>query len=201
VQRLPIQVPRSVITLRLRLACNSNTQPARNTCNPLRLNQPGSTGYLPFASGYTSIIDLNRPFDQNSEVTLTGIPVRTNARPLTKTDMERIHVVPNPYVVQSDFDAIGSNRERVDANIRFVNVPDEGMIRIYTISGQLVQQLSWTPRDLVARGDGSPHGDLPYNLRNVDGWDIVSGLYMYVLTPRGANAGAPIARGKFVVIR
>lgn len=200
-QRLPIQVRRPTLTLRLRMACNSNVTSARNTCNPLRLGEIGASGYLPFASGHTSVFHLNRQFDQNSEVLLTGVPVRANARPLTKTDMARIHAVPNPYVVQSDFDAIGLNRERVDARIRFVNVPDEGMMRIYSISGQLVQQLSWTPQDLIASGDGSPHGDLPYNLRNMNGLDIVSGLYMFVLTPRGPNANGMIARGKFVVIR
>jgi hypothetical protein len=201
VQRLPIQVLRTTLTLRLRMGCNSNTLPDRNTCNPVRLGDRGATGYLPYASGYSSVIHLNRAFDQNSEVVLTGVPVRSNARPLTSADMERIHAVPNPYIVQSQFDLIGSDRQRVDARIRFVNVPDEGVMRIYTISGQLVQQLSWTPQDLIASGDNSPHGDLPYNLRNSSGLELVSGLYMFVLTPRGANSNGMIARGKFVVVR
>jgi hypothetical protein len=200
-QRLPVQVERQLITMRLRMACNSNSNPARNTCNPLRLNDRGSTGYLPFENGYVSVIHLNRQFEQNSEVGLTAVPVRANTRPLNKTDMERIHAVPNPYVVQSQYDQVGTNRGRIEARIRFVNVPAEGVMRIYSISGQLLQQLSWTPADLIAAGDNSPHGDLPYNLRTREGLDLGPGLYMYVLTPRGENANGMVARGKFVIIR
>ena len=200
-QKLPIPVRRSMITLRLRLACNSNVTPSRNTCNPIRLNDRGSSGYLPYSNGYVSVIHLNRTFDQNSEVVLTGVPVRANSRPLTKTDMERIIAVPNPYIVQSEFDQIGSARTRIEARIRFVNVPDEGTIRIYSVSGQLLQQLTWTPADLIATGDNSPHGDLPYNLRTREGLDLGPGLYMFVLTPKGENANGMVARGKFVVIR
>jgi hypothetical protein len=65
----------------------------------------------------------------------------------------------------------------------------------------MVQQLSWTSADLVARGDNSPHGDLPYNLKTREGRDLVSGLYLYVLTARGTGANGQVARGKFVVIR
>jgi hypothetical protein len=115
--------------------------------------------------------------------------------------MDRIAVVPNPFVVQSAYDRLTSGRV-VDANIvKFVNVPSEGMLRIYTISGQLMQQLSWTESDLIASGNGSPHGDLPYNLRTREGLDLSSGLYVYVLTARGENANGQIGRGKFVVIR
>jgi hypothetical protein len=110
-------------------------------------------------------------------------------------------VVPNPYIVQSQFDQIGTNRTRIEARVRFVNVPDEGMLRIYSVSGQLLQQLTWTPADLIASGDNSPHGDLPYNLRTREGLDLGPGLYMFVLTPKGENASSMVARGKFVVIR
>jgi hypothetical protein len=75
------------------------------------------------------------------------------------------------------------------------------MLRIYSVSGQLMQQLSWTASDLVASGNNSPHGDLPYNLRTREGLDLGSGLYLFVLTARGPNANGKVARGKFVVIR
>jgi hypothetical protein len=72
-------------------------------------------------------------------------------------------------------------------------------MRIYTVSGQFVQQLTWTAADLEATGSGQPTGDLPYNLRSREGLDLGTGLYLYVITPAG-NGGAPI-RGKFVIIR
>ncbi|MNC93975.1 hypothetical protein D3C83_107200 [compost metagenome] len=74
-------------------------------------------------------------------------------------------------------------------------------MRVYTISGQMVQQLSWTESDLIASGDGSPHGDLPYNLKTREGRHLAAGLYVYVITARGAGANGQVARGKFVVIK
>jgi hypothetical protein len=200
-QTLPIQVERELYSLRMSLICASNSTPARNTCNPLTLGTKGATGYLPYNPGWTNILHLNRPFDQNSEVKLVAQPIKASALKLTKKDMELIHVVPNPFIVQGGYDKILSNRS-VDYNaVRFTNVPAEGMLRIYSISGQLIQQLTWTASDLLARGNGSPHGDLEYNLRTKEGLDLGTGLYVFVLTARGENANGQVARGKFVVIR
>lgn len=114
--------------------------------------------------------------------------------------IDAIHVVPNPFVVQSVFGRVQSSG-LVHSRVLFVNVPKEGMLRVYTISGQMVQQLSWTASDLVVAGDDSPHGDLPYNLRTREGRDLATGLYLYVITARDAGASSAVARGKFVVIR
>lgn len=200
VQRLPIQVTRELMGIKLALQCTSNTTPTRVTCNPIAPGPRGATKYLPFQAGWEQLLHFNRPFDQNSEVALTATPTQATARPLTKADMDKIRVVPNPYIVQSSFDQPGAGGNTT-ARILFVNVPNEGMLRIYTVSGQMVQQLSWTAADLIAPGDNSPHGDLPYNLRTREGRDLAGGLYLYVLTPRGANANRTVARGKFVVIR
>jgi hypothetical protein len=180
--------------------CASNVTPPRLTCNPIRRGPHGASDYAPYRDGYTSVLTLDRPFDQNSEMLLTASPARTAARPLTRADLGLVRVVPNPFVVQSAYDRTSANG-LTTARILFVNVPPEGMLRIYTISGQMVQQLSWTPADLVASGDHSPHGDLPYNLRTREGRDLAGGLYMFVLTARGSNANGQVGRGKFVVIR
>ncbi|HYV98340.1 MAG TPA: hypothetical protein VE967_12845 [Gemmatimonadaceae bacterium] len=200
-QSLPIQVTRWQYGAMFTFGCTSNTNPTRITCNPIRIGTKGWTGYLPMQKGWALRLHLNRNFDQNSEVDLSASPTRASALPLQDRDMDQIHVVPNPFVVSSAYDRLTSGRV-VDANIiKFVNVPSEGMIRIYTISGQLMQQLTWTASDLVASGNGSPHGDLPYNLRTREGLDLSSGVYLYVLTARGEHANGKVARGKFVVIR
>ena len=69
------------------------------------------------------------------------------------------------------------------------------MLRIYSVSGQFLQQLVWTPADLNGTGD------LAWNLVTREGTDVAAGLYIYVITAKGANAGSPVARGKFVIIR
>jgi hypothetical protein len=113
---------------------------------------------------------------------------------LTKAQLKQIRVVPNPYVVVSDVDKIMAGRTG-DPRVIFTGVPQEGVLRVYSVSGQFLQQLSWTPADLNGTGD------LAYDLRTREGLDLGSGLYIYVLTAKGVNAGSPIARGKFVVIR
>jgi hypothetical protein len=200
-QTLPIRVEREVISLKFVMRCNSNVNPSRTTCNPVRIGTRGSSGYLPYADGYETVLHFNRNFDQNSEVALQALPVRASVNPLKRLDMDRIQVVPNPFIVQSSFDAISTGRNLIENRVRFVNVPAEGTVRIYTVSGQLVNQLTWTQADLVAQGNNSPHGDLPFNLRTREGLDLSSGLYLYVLTAKGANANGQVARGKFVVIR
>jgi hypothetical protein len=223
-QSLPIKVMRTMLGLKFVMRCNSNVNPTRTTCNPIRLGTRGASGYLPYQNGWTSVVHLNRAFNQNSEIELTALPVRPGVMPLTKTDISRIQVVPNPYIVQSSFDQLSTGRAVIENRVRFVNVPAEGTVRIYTLSGQLVQQVSWTQSDLLASGNGSPHGDLPFNLRTREGLDLASGLYLFVMTAKGAQASMPclnpetnqplidantgkpqscenVARGKFVVIR
>jgi hypothetical protein len=200
-QRLPIQVSRKTLTQLLVIECASNSAPTRFTCNPLALGTLGATGYLPMEAGWEHVWRLNQEFGRNDEITLTANPINTAGSALTKLDMERIYVVPNPYIVQGGFDRLSSARAVLDPRVLFVNVPAEGLLRVYSVSGQLMQQLSWTQNDLIASGSNSPTGDLPFILRTREGLDFGPGLYMYVLTPKSANANGQIARGKFVIIR
>ncbi|HKS07066.1 MAG TPA: hypothetical protein VJR92_12185 [Gemmatimonadaceae bacterium] len=200
IQQLPIRTSREVFSATFALRCPNTPSPTRTTCNPIRPGSRGATAYTAYKAGWTSVIEFTRAFDQNSEVTLNATPTIAGAVPLTKRDMNQIHVVPNPFVVQSAFDRAQTSGA-VQSRVLFVNVPKEGVLRVYTVSGQMVQQLSWTASDLTVAGDNSPHGDLPYNLRTREGRDLAAGLYLYVITARGAGANGAVARGKFVVIR
>ena len=198
---LPVEESTRIVGLKMVQSCNAGGTPTRITCNPIALGTLGSTGYLPFDDGYESVFHINRAFDQNSEVQLTAQPLVASGLTLTKRDMSIIEVVPNPYIVQGAFDRLTTGRAVAESRIMFVNVPAEGLIRIYSISGQLMQQLSWTKEDLQVSANGSAHGDLPYNLRTREGLDLGPGLYLYVLTARGETANGQVARGKFVIIR
>jgi hypothetical protein len=74
-------------------------------------------------------------------------------------------------------------------------VPSSGLIRVYSVSGQFLQQITWTAADLNGTGD------LPWNLRTREGLDLATGLYIYVLTAKDDNGRNLTHRGKFVVIR
>jgi hypothetical protein len=201
VERLPIQVRRPTLTQQVVIDCATAGTPSRTTCNPLATGTLGATGYFNYQAGWSGLWRLNENFDQNDEMTLVANALLGSARPLSNADMENIYVVPNPYIVQGGFDRLGTARTVLDPRVMFVNVPKEGLLRVYSVSGQLMQQLSWTQNDLIAQGSGTPTGDLPFILRTREGLDFGPGLYLYVLTARGENANGRVARGKFVIIR
>jgi hypothetical protein len=200
-QQLPVQVFEPQIGLRLVLGCESDVTPVRTTCNPIRQGEVGASSYLPMQPGWETVIHRRQEFDQNSDVLLTATPHLTAERRLDASDARSIHVVPNPYVVVSAYDALNANRTVSASRVMFVNVPLEGVLRVYSVSGQLMRQLTWTAADLAANGGTTTHGDLPFDLRRTSGSDIGPGLYLYVLTGRSANSAGVTARGKFVVIR
>ena len=172
------------------LGCNT----PRERCNPAIFPGAGGTGYLPMADGWKLVINYPAPFTANSEVALRIEGLGQNVA-FTRSDLNKIRVVPNPYVVQSLYDEIGANR-RATPELRFAGVPTRGSLRIYSVSGQFLQQLDWEPGDLEG---GS--GDLPWNLRTREGTQVSSGIYIYVLTANDADGKKVNARGKFVVIR
>ena len=166
----------------------------RERCNPARFPGPGGTGYLPFQDGWKIVINYPFPFTTQSEIALR-IEGQNRAASFVRSDLDKIRVVPNPFVVQSLYDDIGGGR-RGDPRLMFSGVPARGSLRIYSVSGQFLQELSWEPGDLEA---GS--GDLPWNLRTREGTAVAGGLYIYVLTAHDANGKKVNARGKFVIIR
>jgi hypothetical protein len=186
----PVQVKDTVVAFGpIVLGCETT----RVSCNPLAFGTRGATGYLPYTDGWRVSFDYPEPFNLLSEYRLDVRGPETPAGQLAKAVLRQVRVVPNPYVVLSDFDAV-TNRVG-ESRILFTGVPPVGSLRIYSVSGQYLQQLSWNASDLNGTGD------LSYNLRTREGTDLASGLYIYVLTPGGANSGSPVVRGKFTVIR
>lgn len=173
----------------------------QTTCNPLTINTRGATltgGYLPVAPGWMQTFELTRTFDPRSSVLLTATPF-TSGNAITEQNLAKVSVVPNPYIVRSDMDDL--NGRTPTSRIYFTGVPDQGILRVYSVSGQYLQEITWTSSDLVYRGNTTPSGDLPYNLRTREGIELGSGLYLYVLTATGPNGKDQVQRGKFVIIR
>ena len=103
---------------------------------------------------------------------------------------EQPYVVPNPYVGAASFEpqrfAVSGRGER---KIEFRNLPVNSAIRIYTVTGELVQTL-------YHDGDINK-GIVVWNLRNKDQLEIAPGLYIYHVD--GNEVGTFI--GKFAIIK
>lgn len=109
---------------------------------------------------------------------------------LAKTNLDKIGVVPNPYISTNSWERRNLNQTgRGERRIDFINLPAECTIRIYTVAGALVKTLykNSVPTD----------GALSWNLVSEDGMDIAYGLYVFhVDAPR---VGEKI--GKFAIIK
>ncbi len=123
-------------------------------------------------------------------------------------------VVPNPYRADQNYTRVyGSgyaweNRDdgtidfypQTDRRIYFYNLPAECIIRVFTVSGDLVQII---PHNTI--GDLNSMESLEY----AEGWDlnsrnrqqIVSGLYIFSVEDMTPENKGKIKTGKFVVIR
>ena len=99
-----------------------------------------------------------------------------------QTNVETVIVVPNPYRGRERWDEPGGGR------VQFQNLPAVARVRVYTVAGDLVRDLS---------KDDAGSGNLDWNLKNADGKDVSSGIYLYHVE----SGEGFVAKGNFVVIR
>jgi len=187
---------------RVVLECGPNAPPA--PCNPVPPEPIRTTTPAIFASPterHALHVRYYVGFDATSEFVLqvTAPRVAGLAAEKVRDALANVRVVPNPYLVTSLTDDGPTRR------IMFTGLPASGRIRIFSLSGQFLQELRWNEGDLSRPGAGaqlSAQGDLYYNLRTLEGNLLASGLYLYVVEALDAD-GKVIGRkqGKFVIVQ
>lgn len=87
-------------------------------------------------------INTLKPFGVKDRFTFDVKSVSYDTRS-TSDPLGNVYVVPNPYVITSQFEQPNSNDNllRGDRALQFRNLPKECTIRIYTVTGELVQTL------------------------------------------------------------
>jgi len=110
-------------------------------------------------------------------------------RSKAKSDLDKIAVVPNPYTGAASWEPRSLSVGRGERRIYFIHLPPKCTIRIYTISGYLVQTLH--------HNGTIDDGQEPWNLVSRDGMDIAYGIYVYYVDAPGI--GKKI--GKFAIIK
>jgi len=174
-------------------------------CNPIRGTEatPGATGHIPFRVDQALEVEYLNAFTSRTgyvfaiDPALTGVEVRE----ISEAALAEIKVVPNPYVLWSEFEQSPGATPR----LMFTGLPPRGTISIYTVSGQFVQRIRYDEADLQGTGD------LFWDMRTREGLELAAGLYLFVLEgeydfgPDGQGGMRPAKRfkklGKFVVIR
>ncbi|MBZ0267740.1 hypothetical protein K8I85_06260, partial [bacterium] len=120
--------------------------------------------------------------------------LRVMPRTTPTQTLDDIYVVPNPYRESAAWDLAETNVEPTGRRIKFFNLPPRATIRIFSMSGDLVQTIDHDENRPTA---GVPRGQAAWNLVSRNNQDTVSGIYLYhVEVPDGTTKV-----GKFVVIR
>lgn len=133
---------------------------------------------VPLESEGKMVIRTSKPFNQSDKFTFT-----LNAADLNKDDakasLDKIKVVPNPYVVTHAAEARLLSTQtsgRGEREIRFTYIPPNSKISIYTVRGELIKTLYHD--DLYV-------GDVFWNLRTDENMDVAYGIYVYVVEAEG----------------
>jgi hypothetical protein len=131
---------------------------------------PDSNAVLPGINDKLFIY-TKRPFDTTDVFTLTtkaGFVDNLDA----KNNLANIYVVPNPYVGANEIEPANklSGQNRGERRIYFENLPMKCTIRIFTLSGELVNTLE--------HETGFDSGREYWNLLNGDGFSVAYGVYL-----------------------
>ena len=106
---------------------------------------------------------------------------------LTNSDLDRVKVVPNPYMVSSLYEPeFGALRREPVRVLKFNNLPSRCTIYIFSVAGDKVQTIE----------HDSDNGTETWNLRASGGREIAPGVYLYLVKTDTAEK-----LGRFAVIK
>jgi hypothetical protein len=147
------------------------------TIKPFRMPKAGDIYHL----------RTTKPFNENDVYIIEPNEIQFE-NTTAQNSINNIYVVPNPYVAYSDFENPGRTlTKRGDRQLQFRNLPPKCTIRIYTITGELVDQIEKDDNASIAS----------WNLLSSEGMRIAYGVYLYHVDIPGA--GEKI--GRFAVIK
>lgn len=139
-------------------------------------------------SGYAFAPIVSSPAIPGLQVKFS-VPAATTAVAATKGDLSSVHTVPDPYYVRSAFES--STDQKI---LKFVGLPQDAIIRIYSASGVLVRILEHHSGgyDPTSVSQGS---ETQWDLRNRNNQVVASGVYFYHI-----EAGDARKVGRFTVV-
>lgn len=128
----------------------------------------------PFPYVYTTQ-NQPRPFNVLGARAAFSYNVTNEVRPSSQETLAKVHTVPDPYYVTSAFEATTTSKQ-----IKFVNLPEQATIRIYSTSGVLVRVLK--------HETGSFNGEITWDVRNRNNQFVASGVYFYHVTAENGES-------------
>ena len=158
----------------------------------IEIDTTGLAGNIitPPATGDIYKIRIKLPFSDQDKFSFTTKAQGVNIDKSKKDFSGQPYVVPNPYVGAASFEpqkyGVSGRGER---KIEFRNIPINAVIRIFTLSGELVNTLN--------QNGNMESGAVAWDLRNRDRLEVAPGLFIYHVD--GHEAGTFV--GKFAIIK
>ncbi len=145
-------------------------------------------------------LESGRDADANMKTIFPG--------PESNNDMDKILVIPNPYLGLSNFDGRREHDEKGDKSRRlwFINIPERCKIKIFTLAGDLVDVIDHEGEesiDIITMSKAvytgiSANGIAPWDLLSKNNQVIAPGVYLYSVKNKD---NGEIKVGKFVIIK
>ncbi len=155
--------------------------------------EPYESGQV-FSAGAGDVIILNQNSEFTSddifEFTIDDSHVPSEDPELAKSRLDEIRVVPNPYIGThlAEPRPAGADQTRI-RQLHFTNLPSQCTIRIFSVSGRLVQTINVNnPID---------SGRYVWDMLTKDNLELAYGVYIYHVTAPGIGEKT----GKFAVIK
>ena len=177
------------------LSCGNLPRPS---CNPVQ-GQGSTNDWESNVEGEVLLVFYIAPYQLESQLTFETQRSITGEEAIAagldiSSQVDSIKVVPNPYVMFSQYQI--ATPQQNDARLMFTHLPPRGTLRIFTVSGQFVQEIQWEPSELAG------NGDLFWDMRTKEGNEIGAGLYVFTVQAQNPAGGGEVKKiGKFVIIR
>ena len=113
-----------------------------------------------------NLTNIPLPFSAVGATIAVDFDVVNQVRAPKYADLKKVHTVPDPYYVTNEFEQSTDNKV-----IKFVNLPEQAIVRIYSASGILV--------NVLEHNTNTFGGELSWNVRNRNNQVVASGVYFY----------------------
>jgi len=136
----------------------------------IRFNAADGNNSIAPSAGNSFHISSDKPFATGDffQFTLRSSSIDPD---LARSELDRIAVVPNPYVGTSSFEPRSQIEGRGERRVQFIHLPPQCTIRIFNIRGELIRTLYH---------DGvTSDGALWWDLRTEEQQDIAYGVYIF----------------------
>ncbi|MBT7577463.1 MAG: hypothetical protein HN633_01650, partial [Candidatus Marinimicrobia bacterium] len=117
-------------------------------------------------TGDVTHLSVDKPYEDGDMFTFRAQTV-TEMSEVTQATLEKVMVVPNPYIVTADWETDINHK-----SLHFTHLPNECVIKIFTLTGELVFTI--LHNDIFS-------GQEEWNLRSMNRQEVAPGLYVFVV--------------------